>query len=301
VRKSAFTLIEMIFVITILGIVAGMTFVQISSVYEDFIQKQSSSELEMEAKVIAEQVTARLSSSVKESLTAMTDLNGNGCLPVSGTLTPATNYTLAWIGKSDEANLGIWDTTITPNDYKPGWSGFVDVSASDTTSIITRGSRLDFAETLIDGLSGQVGSLSQAANSPVALYFNDSASNANACTDFGFSSAAVSAAGMYQVYRNGTTNQLTLIDRPTQIFEQYTLSHSAYAIQRDAGNNLWLYSFRPWLGQKPINDAAPALLGKNVSGFSFKWSGGLFRVNICVKKTMSGGYDVEVCKEKAVF
>ena len=110
-----------------------------------------------------------------------------------------------------------------------------------------------------------------------------------------------------KTYRVGvaTDTQLNFIGpiKPSQISEQYTLSHSAYAIERktNANGELYLYSFRPWLGETPLSDSDPKLLGKNVSGFGFKWSGGLFRVNVCVKKRMVGGYDIEVCKEKAVF
>lgn len=298
-KKTAFTMIEMIFVIVILGIVAGMTFVQVSYVYEDMMQKQNSSELESEAKVIAEQITARLSTSIKESLVAMTAIDGTGaCIPVSGTLNAATGYSLAWIGKSDEANLGVWDTVL--GDYRPGWSGLADVSVSSTASVSTPGSRLDNAEIIINGLTGLTASLSTNPNSPVALYFNASGSNTNACGDF--INNASGSFKLYRVHRNGTQNTLSLIDTPPQISEQYTLSHSAYAIERDTNNDLWLYEFRPWLSQNPnANAANRKLLGKNVSGFGFKWSGGLFRVNVCVKKTMVGGYDIEVCKEKAIF
>jgi len=297
-KKTAFTLIEMIFVIVILGIVAGMTFVQVSYVYEDMMQKQNSGELESEAKVIAEQITSRLSSSIKDSLVAMTALDGTGCTPVSGgTLSANNEYILAWIGRSDEANLGLWDATL--GDYRPGWSGLADLKDSDTSKIITPGSRLDNAEIIINGLTGLTASLSTNPNSPVALYFNASGSNTNACSDF--INNASGSFKLYRVYRNGTENTLSLIDTPPQISEQYTLSHSAYAISRE-GTDLWLYEFRPWLGQNPnANVANRKLLGKNVSGFGFKWEGGLFRVNVCVSKKMAGDYYIEVCKEKAIF
>jgi prepilin-type N-terminal cleavage/methylation domain-containing protein len=296
-KKTAFTLIEMIFVIVILGIVAGMTFIQVSSVYEDMMQKQNSGELESEAKMVLEQITARLSSSIKDSLVAMTGTDGAVCVPVSGPLDKNTKYILAWVGKSDEANLGLWDETL--GDYKPGWSGFVDVSGSSMTSIITPGSRLDNAEIIINGLTGLTASLSTNPNSPVALYFNASGSNINACSDF-FNNTSGSFK-LYRVHRNGTQNTLGLIDTPPQISEQYTLSHSAYAISRE-GSYLWLYEFRPWLGQNPnANATNRKLLGQNVSGFGFKWSGGLFRINVCVSKKTPSGYDIEVCKEKAIF
>lgn len=296
-KKSAFTIIEMIFVIAILGVVAGMTFVQVSTVYEDMMQKQNSSELESEAKVIAEQITARLSSSIKESLVAITAIDGTGiCTPVSGSLNAATSYSLAWIGKSDEANLGLWDSNIS--DYRPGWSGLADLQVSDTNKVVTPGSKLSDADTIIQ-------SLAQDTISNIgALYFVGSGTNTNACSDFFVHDGGSLPEKTYQVgVATATDTQLNFIGpiKPSQISEQYTLSHSAYAIERDTNNDLWLYEFRPWLGQNPdANSANRRLLGRYVSGFKFKWSGGLFRVNVCVKKELNG-FPIEVCKEKAVF
>ncbi len=290
-KKLAFTMMEMIFVIVVLGIVVGGTFIQISGVYEDMMQKQHSSELQTEAKVVVEQVTSRLSSSIKDSLVAMTGTTGAGCVPVSGTLAAGTEYILAWVGRSDESNMGLWNT----DDYKPGWSGFVDVSASTTTSISTNGSKLGDAETIINQVANIANSLSTNPNSPVTIYFAGSGTNTNACSDF-----FTQTGKMYQVTRTGDT-QLNIIGAniPTEISEQYTLSHSAYAIARD-GTDLYLYSFRPWLGQTPDSDVNRKLLARNVTGFGFKWEGGLFRVNICVGRTLNG-FLIEVCKEKAVF
>lgn len=289
-KRLAFTMIEMIFVIVVLSIVAGGTFLQIAGVYEDMVQKQYSGELQSEAMVTVEQVTSRLSSSVKDSLVAMTTTAGAGCVPVS-LVNADVNYVLAWIGKSDESNLGLWDT----NDYKPGWSGFVDIQPSTKTSIVTPGSKLSNAETIINQVAGIANSLSTNPNSPVAIYFAGSGTNTNACSDFFTTSGK-----MYQVTRTGDT-QLNIIGAniPTQISEQYSLSHSAYAVARN-GTDLFLYSFRPWLGETPASDANPKLLARNVSGFGFKWEGGLFRVNICVSRNLNG-FPIEVCKEKAVF
>lgn len=285
---------EMIFVIVILGIVVGGTFIQISGVYESMIQKQYSSELQTEAKMVVEQVASRLSSYIKDSLVAMTDTTGAGCVPVSGVLAANTEYILAWVGRSDEANIGLWDT----NDYKPGWSGFVDIAAPETVgnNISTKGSKLDYAEIIINQIANITNSLSTNPNSPLAIYFAGTGTNTNACNDF-----FTQTGKMYQVIRNGDKElQIIGSNTPTEISEQYTLSHSAYAIAKD-GTDLYLYSFRPWLSENPAHpNAKKYLLAKNVTDFSFKWEGGLFRVNVCVSRTLNG-FPIEVCKEKAVF
>lgn len=295
-KRLAFTMMEMIFVIVVLGIVVGGTFIQISGVYEDMMQKQYSSELQTEAKVVVEQVTSRLSSSIKDSLVAMTDTTGAGCVPVSGTLAAGTEYILAWVGRSDESNMGLWNT----DDYKPGWSGFTDILASDTigyTYISTKGSKLSDAEDIVDQVAGVTDSLTN--NHIVSLYFSGTGTNTNACNDF-FVHGGALPDKMYLVGRTGDTRLDFVGVTPTVISEQYTLSHSAYAISRE-GTDLWLYEFRPALLQLPnANATSKKLLARNVTGFGFKWEGGLFRVNICVGRALNG-FPIEVCKEKAVF
>ncbi len=291
-------MLEMIFVIVVLGIIVGGTFVQISSIYEDMIQKQYSSELQTEAKIVAEEIVARVSSSIKESLIATTALDGTGCVAISAITAANNEYILEWIGKSDEANIGLWDDAL--GDYKPGWSGFVDVSASDTNSISTKGSKLSNAETIISNLTGEATPLSS-ANPVAAIYFAASGTNANACSDFFGDYMTLSKIYRVKIGSQNPDANLTQVDKSfAGISEQYTLSHSAYAVAK-SGTNLYLYSFRPWLGETASHaNAKKYLLAKNVTGFGFKWDGGLFRINVCVSKTLNG-FPIEVCKEKALF
>jgi hypothetical protein len=58
--------------------------------------------------------------------------------------------------------------------------------------------------------------------------------------------------------------------------------------------------FRPWLSEKPSSGKTKSLLARNVSQFGFKYDGGLFRINICLSKTVNG-FKLEGCKERVVF
>ncbi|HRF57968.1 MAG TPA: hypothetical protein PLV58_11285 [Campylobacterales bacterium] len=300
-KKPAFTLFEFIFVILILAIVAGASFLQVSTVYENMMQKQASGELETKTNAVAEQIAVRISSAIKESLVAMSDTSGAECKPLHDTaLNAQTNYILAWVGRSDESSLGIWDNNIS--DYR-GWSGFVDVNISDNTKIYTKGSKLDNVENVINELTGTTNSLSQGVNSKAAIYFKEdtlSLQSAQTCSDFGLD-GAVSPKKLFIVSKGGV-DILNLESNPSKISEQYALSHSAYAIERNATDNtLWLRSFRPWNAEHPSNDTTPALLGKDITGFGFKYDGGLFRINVCASKKISSDYNITVCKEKVIF
>ena len=81
--KKGFTLIEMIFVIAVTGVIVGMTFIQISQIYESLIQKNYSSEIQNEASVVSEQIVSRLSGAFKNSLAAADSTGGGGCKGLS--------------------------------------------------------------------------------------------------------------------------------------------------------------------------------------------------------------------------
>jgi prepilin-type N-terminal cleavage/methylation domain-containing protein len=300
--KKAFTLIEVILVIVIMGIISTGTFIFISTIYDEMIQRQAVADMEVGAKVAVEQVAARLSTAIKDSIVAADDPSETDCKGVNqlqmANVADRNNAVLMWIGKSDEANLGLWHT----NDYRPGWSGFVDFSASSAAAISTKGSNLANAETIINNVTGLNNSLTtNDATAPIAIYFHGSSANENACTElFG----AYNASKMYKVQRDtadATNTRLLKVDKDfANISEQYSMSHSAYAL-RLVGNQLLLYSFRPWLGETPNSDANPRVLAGHVSRFGFRWDNEMFRINICESRTFDNGFTAEICKERAVF
>lgn len=69
--RKAFTVIEIIFVMVVMGIISAATFVSISGIYDEMVQKEATADMETGVKVAIEQVAARLSSSIKDSLVAM--------------------------------------------------------------------------------------------------------------------------------------------------------------------------------------------------------------------------------------
>ena len=285
--KKGFTLIEMIFVIAVTGVIVGMTFVQVSQIYESLIQKNYSSEIQNEASIVSEQIVSRLSGAFKESL-AMTNKLGGQCIGLADLNTSMADGVLMWVAKSDESEKGIWDDTA--KSYI-GWSGLVDKNESSNT-FISPATNLEGAEEIIDSLTGETNSLSKTSNSPVALYFVGG--NVQPCGDF----FGGSGGKLHQIKRDGA-NKIVLLDANASQ-GRYAITHAAYAIERDNDKNLWLYRFRPWLSEKPSSDTNKILLARNVSKFGFKYDGAMFRINICLSKTLNG-FEIEACKERAVF
>jgi prepilin-type N-terminal cleavage/methylation domain-containing protein len=314
--RRAFTMLEMIFVIVIMSVISTMTFGMIAQFYEAFIQKEAAGQLETETKVLVEQIAAHLQNAIKESVVVLKSDNSCDDHISSAkfyTSTYATLPGIAWVGENVEGRLGVWGTT----QYMPGWSGDVNLSNSDTTQIVTLGSSLSDADTIIGDLSGQVNPLSTA--NFAAINFVGDGTITGACDEFIRTGATL----MHPVVSVDTTNSKINFSSPapatfTTVKEHYRLAWSAYAIvfNRNSKGELELvYNFRPWNGDtvaSAIADTTTAKItdlhsGKKytssnsyISAFAVKYETGLIRFNICVSKNING-YDAQVCKEKVVF
>ena len=295
--KKGFTLIEMIFVIAVTGVIAGMTFIQISQIYESLIQKNYSSEIQNEASVVSEQIVSRLSGAFKNSLAGADSTGGGGCKGLSDLTAGESKNILMWVAKSDESEKGVWDAN---RSTYIGWSGVVGNDDIATSTFDTPASNLESVESIIDSLVGETGTLSKNSKSPVALYFHTGGENGilagKVCDEFYNDGSG--AFKLHPIKREGT-DKITLLSGSITS-NRYSITHAAYAIERDKNGNLWLYMFRPWLSEKPSSGKTKSLLARNVSQFGFKYDGGLFRINICLSKTVNG-FKLEGCKERVVF
>lgn len=162
-----------------------------------------------------------------------------------------------------------------------------------TSTFDTPATNLEGVELIIDSLVGETGTLSQNSKSPVAVYFQNSG---EACDTFYNDGSDLF--NLYPIKRAGS-DKITLLNGKIKS-GRYSITHAAYAIEKKENGDLWLYTFRPWLSEKPSSGKTKSLLARNVSQFGFKYDGGLFRINICLSKELNG-YEIEGCKERVVF
>ena len=184
---------------------------------------------------------------------------------------------LEWIGKSNESF-----TTVVP-----GWSGFVDVDSDDTNrtgrTLRTNGSNLNAANNIIMALTNNNVNLTAAvaADRP-AIIFKEQSSLIE--DRYGWNGVR----GEYTLRVTSVDNEtLRLEDAnatyPDNIYEQYDLVHSAYAIV-PVGNNpnnfdLTLhYNYQPWENERYDQNATTSLLMENVSTFQFIQIGTTIRI-----------------------
>ena len=122
--KRGFTLIELVFVIVVLGIISMFGADLYTKIYKSYVHVRAVNQLEARTQNAMMLITNRLEDRIKSS-TIGRDLAVNDFVPISGLTNPRFDI-LEWIGQSVE--------TRNINQRTPGWSGFMSMSQlRDTT------------------------------------------------------------------------------------------------------------------------------------------------------------------------
>ena len=122
--KRGFTLIELVFVIVVLGIISMFGADLYTKIYKSYVHVRAVNQLEARTQNAMMLITNRLEDRIKSS-TIGRDLAVNDFVPISDLTNPRYDI-LEWIGQSVE--------TRNINQRNPGWSGFMSMSQlRDTT------------------------------------------------------------------------------------------------------------------------------------------------------------------------
>ena len=116
--KRGFTLIELVFVIVVLGIISMFGADRYTKIYKSYVHVRAVNQLEARTQNAMMLITNRLEDRIKSS-TIGRDLAVNDFVPISGLTNPRFDI-LEWIGQSVE--------TRNINQRNPGWSGFMSMS-----------------------------------------------------------------------------------------------------------------------------------------------------------------------------
>ena len=107
--KKAFTLVELIFVIVILGILSVMSTELILNVYKNYVYSKAINELESKVEIALEQISSRLTDRIRH--TTIARLPAGAVIPAGGRAFVAINETtpahaiLEWYGQSSESRF----------------------------------------------------------------------------------------------------------------------------------------------------------------------------------------------------
>lgn len=257
-------MLELIFVIVILGIVASIGSEMIVKVYESYIVQRAEHRATLKTELAATQIANRLASAIPGTVYRIKDNNSTELIESDLTGTGDEYKGLQWVGSDTES----FSATATP-----GWSGFCDVNASAQNTIETPGSALDTTTATI------IGNLFP-ASTRLAVYFPYDSTDYN---------ATIADADTITLTGTGADH----------IVEHYKLAWSSYALIVDGGDLYLYYNFDP-TPQTPIGTTR-SLLMKNVSTFKFQGAGRTIRFKICKQEPISEDVNITACKEKAVF
>ncbi|MDD2652469.1 MAG: type II secretion system protein [Sulfurimonas sp.] len=304
-RKSAFTLIELIFVIVIMGILSKYGIELLFQAYNSFIFSKVNNELQSQSTAAVESVASRLQYRIKDSVIArQTDdsfqaLAGN---------TDFTAPILEWVGYDADGLRGSAATT-------PLWSGIIDLDPSTATTLVSPATDTATLNTLVGALSPGATTINDAA-----LYFVGSDSDIRTGYGWDGNLSAINTQNgvMHPIRRstvageenlfipvrgdNGNDNNLTGVN----VYEYYQLAWTAYAVGiRDynagtkTGTLMLYYDYQPWKGENYLQHGTAVKLMDNVSTFRFRAAGSIVKIQVCVNSDLMEDYSL--CKEKTVF
>jgi len=267
--RPALTMIELVFVIVILGIVSSIGAEIIAQTYENYIVQRAQYKATMKTELALNEIANRLRYAIPGTVGFRATIGGsfkNITEPNSG-----NDKVLQWVAYDGDS----FEAIESDSKRKPGWSGFCDIDASTASTIATPGSNLNLASTIIGNLGGSIGN--------AMIFFPDGSS-------YGVSS--------------GSGENITLdsaIPSGNEIFERYKLAWTSYALSVESGDLYLYHNFTPTVGT-PLGGSKSLLL-KNVTNFRFKGSEGSLRIKICKEEQigMSSSETIHACKEKVIF
>jgi len=293
--RAAFTMIELIFVIVVMGIIGKFGVEFLAQAYKSFIFSNVNNALHSKSASAVEFIATRLQYRIKDSLIARVDTNTTAVGIGSADSSTGTNYTvLEWISMDIDGYRG----TTTPN-----WSGIADLDPGQAAGglIVSPSTETNTTSALIDTLSYGAKDIND-----TALYFIGS--NSDISTGYGWSGVLADQSGaMHPINSTATITQFTPsvgTFTGVDIYEYYKLAWTAYAIvNRDADGDgdddlILYYDYQPWNGDTLAN-ARQAVLMNDVATFQFTAIGSIIKIQVCANSDLVEDYSL--CKEKTVF
>jgi len=302
-RRYAFTMIELIFVIVVMGIIGKFGVEFLAQAYRSFIFANVNHTLQSSSATTVEFIASRLQYRIKDSVIVRTDaelLTTPPGFTALSSAVPGTSYTvLEWVASDIDGFRGY---------STPYWSGIIDLDASSNTILESPATDTGLVTSLIDMLSYTHSSIGDAA-----LYFIGSNNDING---YGWDGVAIteqntSVMHPIQAGTGAVTQFAPSVDNFSQVtvYEYYKLAWTANAIAIEnydsttkMGDLVFYYNYQPWKGEK-FYDSGKNIqsftLMENVSTFRAIAVGDIIKIQVCTKSNLVEEYSI--CKEKTIF
>lgn len=279
--KKAFTMMEVLFVIVILGIVGGLALEAVRQYYNGIYQTGEYTKRVAEADHMLEQISKYFENGVSSSIIRLDENDATGCYGIPTNSDTDKDYTIAFIAVDADGQRGYWNSAS--HRLLPAWSS--DVSSIGNTLI-----SLDSNFTALNSMSPLVD-----VNNPTAIFRSEGlAEGTNECTRFGWGNSL----NTNDVYRtitnvNGDHN-LTLngvLNINGNAKRAYVL-RTAYAFRAKNGEFNMYTGFQPWNNER-YNTFTPHLLGNKVTHFTILYDSSNTKMNSVVGNI----YTLKICME----
>jgi len=293
--RKAFSMIELVFVIVIMGIIAKFGTEFLAQSYRSFIFSKVNNRLQSDSAMAVEFMASRLQYRIKDSVIARKDEENNENEYKALSDADDSYSIIEWVSSDMDGYRGL---------DKPYWSGIIDVNHPDAnvTLLISPETNTTAVDQLIQSLSYGNSDINSSA-----LYFIGSNSDVNG---YGWDGEAIQTQDkvIHPIKRAENENEFVPRKGATtdtnsfsdvDIYEYYKLAWTANALKIDENNSLRLYyDYQPWDGEK-YSDGKSAVIVKNVSTFRATSIGSVMKIQVCVKSSLVEEYSL--CKEKTVF
>lgn len=303
-KHSAFTMIELLFVIVIAGIVGGIALEAIRQYYEGIYRTQTYTQRVNEADHILNQLSKYFENAIDISIVNMDEDAADGALvgncegdPETETEATAHDYSVVFVGV---------DVDSLYSTGKPGWSEYAK-DGFNGSAITMDDANLSFANATITALY-------PGSNLQNSAIFNHQ-DIADTCDDF----YTVNGNAYYTI--NGTLvgNTLPLLNNAGSLIIDEKDRHRKYLLRTgygfrvlNTGEFIMFTNFRPWKGEIYSNGQRTTL-GQNVASFyadfnntnSFNDRGSVWRLKVCMRGldenlTTNDVAQDAICRERRV-
>ncbi len=327
--KKTFTMVELIFVIIILSLIATGSFKAIEMLYERYYQANTITKFSITSQNVLDQMGINLYYRIPNTAIGYNSDNGD-FKKLDKITTSDTNYTIfEWISGAFDAKHRI----IT-NGIGYGYSGFIDLEASnrDTLTLVAK----DFNITDINDTLNNVFDNSNDLNQTVGIIFAGTIDTGDIQQDYnnsygwhGNEHKKIFLVNKFKQDNNDANLIMNSDIRGNRIYAKYYLPASAYAITRGADINksanclngltiddntlLLFYNYRPWNNEtfcadphkdnSETNEGNVSILARDVTSFRVKAVNYHLELKIQLSKPMYRGSDrnITITKQKVVF
>lgn len=302
-NRSAFTLLEMLFVIVIVGIIANIGVDVFKNSYTTYLTSNIENHIQTKTSLLTNQIKNLLENRIRGSVIISNSANG----PFKS-LTDANvdknGKVIEWISVDSEGWDGLWDGTFN----RPTWSGFIDLdhASHSNLKLVSPGTDTSKINTIITTLSVGTADINDSV-----LIFTGANSDVN--RSFGWHYQVPIATQSNDVVHRIQSDVNSSIFAPivgttftlTDVYEFYKLAWTAKALVIEADGNLTLYqNYQPWEGEIYSNGTATTMM-EDVDTLKFKGVGDIIKFELCINTgpdnspLVDGNYSY--CKEQAVY